>query len=165
MRRPTAGDAIAMQRLVAATRVLDVNSTYAYLLMATDFAESCIVAEHDGDLCGLITGYHPPERPQVLFVWQVAVAERVRNTGLAAAMLDALVNRVRRSRHGHPIAVETTVSPGNRPSRALFGGFARRHGVPITELSHFTSDLLDPEGAHEDEPILRIGPIAAALAE
>ena len=154
-----------MQRLVAATGVLDVNSTYAYLLMATDFAASSVVAERDGDLCGLITGYHPPVRPEVLFVWQVAVAEGSQGTGLAATMLDALVDRVRRDRNGHPVTVEATVAPSNRPSRAFFAGFARRRGVPITELPHFTADLLDPDGAHEDEPILRIGPITATLAE
>ncbi|MCX2933036.1 diaminobutyrate acetyltransferase [Mycobacterium sp. CVI_P3] len=165
LRRPVGADAVAMQQLVAATRVLDVNSTYAYLLIATDFAASSIVADCDGELCGLITAYHPPARPEVLFVWQVAVAEHAQGTGLAATMLDALVDRVRRARHGHPVTVEATVAPGNRASRAFFSGFARRHGVPITEQSHFTADLLDPEGAHEDEPILRIGPITAALTD
>ncbi|MCV7214462.1 diaminobutyrate acetyltransferase [Mycobacterium crocinum] len=165
LRRPCETDAVAMRRLVDATGVLDVNSTYSYLLMATDFAKSCIVADRDGEMCGLITGYHPPERPEVLFVWQVAVAERARGTGLAATMLDALVNRVRHARHGHPVTVEATVTPDNRPSRALFGGFARRHGVPITERPHFAGELLDPAGGHHDEPILRIGPITAALAD
>ncbi|MEZ0359177.1 diaminobutyrate acetyltransferase [Mycobacterium sp. SA01] len=165
LRCPCSTDAVAMRRLVDATGVLDVNSTYAYLLLATDFAKSSIVAERDGELCGLITGYHPPERPEVLFVWQVAVTERARGTGLAAAMLDELVNRVRRARHGHPLTVEATVAPSNGPSRAFFGGFARRHGVPMTERPYFGAELLDPEGEHEDEPILSIGPIAAALSD
>ena len=39
-----------MHRLVADTRVLDVNSTYTYLLMATDFADTTIVADRDGEL-------------------------------------------------------------------------------------------------------------------
>lgn len=163
LRCPCDADAIAMRQLVEATGVLDVNSTYAYLLMATDFAKSSIVADRDGDLCGLITAYHPPERPEVLFVWQVAVAEQAQGTGLAATMLDVLVDRVRRARHGHPVTVEATVAPSNRPSRAFFGGFARRHGVPMTERPLFTAELLDPDGGHEDEPILRIGPITAAL--
>ena len=120
-----------MRRLVAETEVLDLNSTYTYLLMATDFAGTSIVAVRDGDLCGLITGYHPPTRPEVLFVWQVAVAASARGAGLAACMLDALTRRVREDRHGHPVTVEATVAPTNTASRALFGGFARRHGVPI----------------------------------
>lgn len=165
LRCPAETDANAMRQLVVETGVLDVNSTYAYLLMATDFAKSSIVADRDGDLCGLITAYHPPARPESLFVWQVAVAERVRGTGLAATMLDELVDRVRRARHGHPLTVEATVAPNNEPSRALFTAFARRHGVPITESTHFVAEQLDADGAHEDEPILRIGPITAALAD
>ncbi|KUI27909.1 diaminobutyrate acetyltransferase [Mycobacterium sp. GA-2829] len=160
LRRPNRADVIAMHRLVASTRVLDVNSTYAYMLMATDFADTTIVADRDGDLRGLITAYHPPTRPEVLFVWQVAVAESARGTGLAGTMLDALVQRVRDDRHGHPITVETTVAPGNAASRALFNAFARRHRVRLTEHEHFSAAHLDPDAAHDDEPLLRIGPIA-----
>ncbi|WP_347133499.1 diaminobutyrate acetyltransferase [Mycobacterium sp. DL] len=170
LRRPADADAVAMRRLVAETEVLDLNSTYTYLLMATDFADTSIVAVRDGDLCGLITGYHPPTRPEVLFVWQVAVAASARGAGLAACMLDALTRRVREDRHGHPVTVEATVAPTNTASRALFGGFARRHGVPMSEhprfvAAHFDADQAhDADQTHEDEPILRIGPIAATLA-
>jgi L-2,4-diaminobutyric acid acetyltransferase len=74
-------------------------------------------------------------------------------------MIDNLVQRVRSDRGGRPITVEATVSPGNAASRAFFGAFARRHGVPLIERPHFDSELLAADGAHEDEPILRIGPI------
>ncbi|WP_120309024.1 diaminobutyrate acetyltransferase [Mycolicibacterium celeriflavum] len=165
LRPPTEGDAVAMHRLVAETEVLDLNSTYTYLLMATDFASTSIVADRDGDICGLITGYHPPARPEVLFVWQVAVASAARGTGLAGAMLDKLVHRVRSDRRGHPVTVEATVAPSNSASRAFFGSFARRHGVPLIEQPRFTAEQLDADRAHEDEPTLRIGPIAMPLAD
>lgn len=140
--------------------MLDLNSSYAYLLLCTDFAATSIVADVAGELQGFITGYQPPPRPDVLFVWQVAVAAKAQRSGLAAAMLDTLVDRVRAERGGGPLTVEATVAPGNAESRAFFGAFARRHGVPMTEHAHFTADQLDPEQAHEDEPLLRIGPIA-----
>lgn len=152
-----------MHDVATATGVLDVNSTYAYLLFATDFAATSIVADVDGELRGFITGYHPPDRPEVLFVWQVAAAPATQGTGLASAMLDHLVHRVRSDRHGRPIAVEATVTPSNTASRAFFGAFARRHGVPLIEQPYFTAELLDRDGDHEDEPILRIGPITASL--
>jgi L-2,4-diaminobutyric acid acetyltransferase len=79
-------------------------------------------------------------------------------------MLDALVDRVRTENNGGPLTVEATVSPGNASSRAFFGAFARRHGVPLTEHAHFTAAQLDPGGAHEDEPLLRIGPLHAPTA-
>jgi len=162
LRVPQGSDAISMHRLAGATGALDLNSPYAYLLCATDFADTAIVAEDDSDLLGFITGYHPPTRPEVLFVWQVAVAPSAQGRGLASAMLDGLVARVRTDRHGHPLTVEATVAPSNEQSRALFGAFARRHGVPMTEHPHFPAELLDPDLNHEDEPILRIGPITAS---
>jgi len=165
LRPPVAEDAVAMHRLVADTAVLDLNSTYAYLLMATDFAATSIVADRDGDLCGLITGYHPPTRPEVLFVWQVAVAASARGTGLATTMLDALTHRVRTDRSGHPVTIEATVSPSNTASRAMFGGFARRHGVPMVQEAGFTSAQLDADLTHEDEPLVRIGPLTAPLSD
>ncbi|OBF90803.1 diaminobutyrate acetyltransferase [Mycobacterium sp. 852002-51152_SCH6134967] len=165
LRSPNEDDAIAMHRLVAETEVLDLNSTYTYLLMATDFASTSIVAEKDGDICGLITGYHPPARPEVLFVWQVAVAAAARGTGLASAMLDGLVHRVRANRRGHPVTVEATVAPSNSASRAFFGAFARRHGVPLIEEPRFAAAHLAADQSHEDEPTVRIGPITTPLAD
>ena len=95
--------ALAVHKLVADSGVLDLNSTYAYVLLCTDFADSSIVAERDGRVCGFIGGYHPPQRPDVLFVWQVVVAASERGTGLGGAMLDALVHRIRSERGGHPV--------------------------------------------------------------
>ncbi|WP_228032490.1 diaminobutyrate acetyltransferase [Mycolicibacterium sp. P9-22] len=164
LRPPRGSDALAIRELVTETGVLDLNSTYAYLLLSTDFAQTSIVADIDGRLQGFITGYQPPPRPDVLFVWQVAVAPAAQRAGLAAAMLDALVERVRAENNGAPLTVEATVSPGNTSSRAFFSAFARRHGVPLTEHPHFTADQLDPDGAHEDEPLLRIGPLHSPTA-
>lgn len=164
LRPPRGTDAIGIRDLAAATGVLDLNSTYAYLLLATDFAATSIVAERDGELHGFITGYHPPPRPDVLFVWQVAVSPSAQGGGLASTMLDALVHRVRTQRDGRPVTVEATVSPGNTASRAFFGAFARRHGVPLVEDPYFGCNLLDADGAHEDEPILRMGPITTPLS-
>ncbi|TQK27066.1 diaminobutyrate acetyltransferase [Arthrobacter sp. SLBN-53] len=159
LRRPRGSDAIAIRRLVAETDVLDLNSTYAYLLLATDFADTSVVAEIDGRVTGVITGYPPPNRRGVLFVWQVAVAPAMQGRGIAAAMLDHLVHRVGRDGGGHPLMVEATVTPDNAPSRAFFAAFARRHGVPMAERPHFTAAQLDPDLTHADEPLLRIGPI------
>jgi L-2,4-diaminobutyric acid acetyltransferase len=159
LRAPAGTDAIGIRELAAATGVLDLNSTYAYLLLATDFASTSIVAETDGELRGFITGYHPPDRPDVLFIWQVAVDAMTQGGGVASAMIDALVRRVRSARGGRTLTVEATVSPGNLASRAFFGAFARRHGVPLTEHPHFGRELLDSADGHDDEPILRMGPI------
>jgi L-2,4-diaminobutyric acid acetyltransferase len=149
---PTVADGPACWRLAAATGVLDVNSRYAYLLWFRDFAETSVVARCDGAVVGFVSGYRRPERPQTLLVWQVAVAEAARGRGVAAAMLDALHERVPDVDH-----VETSITPGNAGSIALFTRFAEQRGASIARSEFFGADLLG--AGHEPEILFRIGPI------
>lgn len=149
---PAVSDGPACWRLAAATGVLDVNSRYAYLLWFRDFAATSVVARRGEEVVGFVSGYLRPDRPTTLMVWQVAVAGTVRGRGVAAAMLDALYQRV-------PAAdrVETTVTPDNAASIGLFRRFAERWGAPVTRTELFGAELLG--AAHEPEILFRIGPI------
>jgi L-2,4-diaminobutyric acid acetyltransferase len=66
-------DGTALWQLVQATGTLEANSAYCYLLFATDFRDTCLVAEQDGQLVGAVIGYHPPREADTAFVWQVGV--------------------------------------------------------------------------------------------
>lgn len=143
-----------MSGLVRDCPPLDANSTYIYLLLAEHFPETCILAEDAEGLSGLVTGYLPPGRPDTLFVWQVAVAARVRGQGLGRRMLHALLGRAALSRVRY---IETTVGPGNRASRRMFAGLARGLGAAATETSLFDAGLFEATD-HGAEPLLRIGP-------
>ncbi len=155
--RPEIRDGVACWELATATRVLDVNSRYAYLLWFRDFAATSVVARcADGDddaVVGFVTGYRRPDAPDVLVVWQVAVQERVRGRGVAGAMLDHLFSAVPDVHH-----LETTITPGNEGSAALFAAFAARHGALLRRRELFGTDLLGVD--HEPEFLYRIGPPA-----
>lgn len=147
-------DGAAVWRLVRASQVLDVNSSYAYLLFLDHFGHTSVVAEHDGRVVGFVTGFRPPLRPEVVFVWQVAVDSSMRGRGLARRMLDALVrlDGCRGIRY-----LETTVTPTNGPSRALFASFAR--GAEAEHrVTPYIGEELFPEPGHEAEELHRIGP-------
>lgn len=155
VRAPTSADAADVWRLVRDSEVLDLNSPYAYLVLCSDFAETCLVAESDGETVGFVGAYVPPERRDVVFVWQIATAARCRGRGLGARLLDALLERPA-CRDVH--FLEATVTPSNRTSRALFESLARRHGVPCRDALAFDEDLF-PTDDHEAEIRLRIGPL------
>ncbi|TXL63585.1 diaminobutyrate acetyltransferase [Zeimonas arvi] len=147
-------DGAALWRLVKATGQLELNSAYFYLLFASDFGDTCLVAERDGEVVGAVIGYHPPRQADTAFVWQIGVLPALRGQGLGQRLLDRWLalpaNRACRW-------VTATVDEDNRASRALFGGFARRHGAECT-----VSPLFMPEqfpNPHPAEPLLRIGPI------
>ena len=154
-RRPTVADGPAVWRLVKEVGTLDLNSSYAYLLLCRDFAETCVIAELEGKVCAFLTGYIPPGEVDTLFVWQVGVGRSARGLGVASGLLKHLLLREGNKGVRH---LETTVSPSNTASRALFTSLARRLETEISESPGFPAELLSEDG-HEPEPRLRIGPI------
>jgi len=155
---PSVRQGAAIHRLVEACPPLDLNSCYAYLLLCEHFAETCVRAERDGHTVGFVSAYRPPQRADVIFVWQVAVAEEMRGQGLARAMLQDLLARpaLHDCRY-----LETTVSPSNEPSRRVFLGLARECGAAVTERVLFAEPDFGGE-PHESEVLIRIGPFAGA---
>lgn len=160
LRRPEGDDGVRVHDLVAACPPLDPNSLYCNLLQCTHFADTCIVAEADGELVGWISGYRLPDDPATLFVWQVAVHARARGTGLGRRMLLELVER---PALGDVRFVRTTVTDDNAASRALFESVARRVGAPLREERGFERGA-HFDGRHESEPFIVIGPIPAPRA-
>jgi L-2,4-diaminobutyric acid acetyltransferase len=154
---PSIDDGVDCWRLADASRVLDVNSRYAYLLWCRDFAATSVVARRNDEVVGFITGYRRPDQPGTLMVWQVAVDASTRGEGVAGRMLDALVEQVRDIDH-----LETTVTPDNAASIALFTGFARRREAAVDVEQLFGGAQLAGDGHdHEPEDRYRIGPFPA----
>lgn len=136
-RMPTPSDGPAITALIHRSPPLDVNSAYANLVQCAHFAPTCVVAERDGELVGWLSGHRPPTAPEDLFVWQVAVATSARGEGLAGKMLDALLLRTAAS---DAQALTTTITADNAASWALFEGFARKRGLPLSKSEHFTRE-------------------------
>lgn len=161
LRLPTKEDGRAIHELIRQCPPLDLNSVYTYLLLCEHFSQTCVVAEVDGHVRGFVSAYIHPERADVLFVWQVAVHDEARGMGLAQRMLHKLLNRTstRAVRY-----METTVGPDNLPSRRMFQAIATHYGARIQESALFEPRLFGPEG-HDDERLLRIGPITIKTTE
>lgn len=158
LRTPTLADGASMWEVVKACGVLDLNSSYLYLLLAKDFSASCVVAEQRGRIVGLVTGYRPPARPDTIFLWQVGILPEMQGRGLGGRLVDAFLNAP-----GAAGArwLETTVAPSNDASRALFRAIARRLAADCAVSPCFTAEQF-PGPGHEDEELFRIGPLEAA---
>ncbi len=155
LRLPGHNDAREMVRLARESRVLDVNSHYAYLLLCEHFRDTCVVAERDGQAIGFVAAYRLPRRPETLFVWQVSVSSEARGRGLASQMLAELIGRGRASGIRF---LEATVTPSNAASRALFESLAARHNAACRTRLLFPSEVFGAAGEHEPEELFRIGP-------
>jgi len=156
LRQPEAADGPALHELITACPPLDRNSRYCNLLQVTHFSATAVVAENEaGGLAGAVTGYLLPEAPDVLFVWQVAVAAEARGQGLAARMFDAILER---PGCASVQWLETSITPDNAASWAAFRRFADRHAVKLEQRPWFSRER-HFAGAQADETLLRIGPL------
>lgn len=163
MRRPVAEDAAELHRLIANCPPLDTNSLYCNLLHCTHFADTSVAAiskETHGEerLLGFISAYIPPGKPHTLFVWQVAVASEARGQSLAGRMLDAILERQACENVRY---IDTTITPDNTASWALFRSWAARHDAPVASHLHFERQR-HFQGRHDDEHLMRIGPFEMA---
>jgi L-2,4-diaminobutyric acid acetyltransferase len=161
LRAPNRSDGPALQGLVAHCPPLDLNSVYLYLLLAEHFSGTCMVADQEGSLLGMVSAYRPPARADVLFVWQVAVHPQARRRQLGLRMLQALMARP----HLADVRwVETTVGPGNQASRRLFAKLAAHLGALLDEEPLFGETAFGDAG-HDAEPLLRMGPLDLRAAQ
>src|SRR5690606_2395389 len=119
----------------------------AYMLYCRDYPLTCRVATADETVAGFVLGNIPPERPNALFVWQIAVSPRHQGIGLASRMLDDILN----DPSVYVEMVETTITDDNTASQRLFHSLAARWGGaevrkrPLFEESHFPDQ-------HDAEP-------------
>jgi L-2,4-diaminobutyric acid acetyltransferase len=122
-----------------------------------DFADTSLVARVGDDVVGFVIGYRRPSAPDTVVVWQIAVDSSQRGRGTAGALLDALVSRLADDGVRH---METTITPDNGPSNALFASLAKRWGAAMDRAGAFDATEFPDE--HESEVRYRIGPFAKA---
>jgi L-2,4-diaminobutyric acid acetyltransferase len=151
-------DGMALHRLVRDCPPLDQNSSYCNLLQCSHFKNTSIAAFRNNVLLGSITAYCIPDRPDTVFVWQVAVHQSARGQGLARTMLRKLATRLAAENITY---VETSITPSNEASVKLFTGFAAEQHAKMVRTVMF-DHVLHFEGGHDTEHLYRIGPLQNA---
>ncbi|WP_158736456.1 diaminobutyrate acetyltransferase [Alteribacillus sp. YIM 98480] len=154
-RHPNINDGKKVWELVREIDVLDLNSSYYYLILCEYFSNTCMIAENEGEIVGFVSGFRHPEHHDILFVWQVAVAESERGEGLATTLIQKLL----KSDECSDIkAIQTTISPSNKASLALFRKLSEQLGANMVKTLRFSPDAF-PGNEHEAEQTYEISPI------
>lgn len=152
MRMPTKEDGADIWKLVSECPPLDQNSMYMNVVQCDHFARTCVLAERDGQTLGWVSGHIPPETPDTIFVWQVAVHDDARGLGLGKRMLRTLLDRAACAKVSK---LETTITKSNKASWGLFKSFARDMGGDLSDAPHYTrEDHLG--GKHATEHLVTI---------
>ncbi len=154
IRRPDGEDGYPVYRLIRNCPPLDINSCYANLLQCSHFSGTSAVAYLDGEIAGFVSGYLVPGKPDVLFIWQVAVSPDARGKGLAVKMI---MDILKRDCCGHVTFLHTTITKDNQPSRSLFKKISTNLNTSIQERPFFTKET-HFSGQKETEFLFEIGP-------
>jgi L-2,4-diaminobutyric acid acetyltransferase len=154
-RTPSVEDGAEIWKMVDEAAALDVNSGYAYFMIARNFAATSVVAEVDGEVAGMVTAYLLPRDHTRLFVWQVNVRDKFQGLGIASGMLQEILTR---EECLHVRYIETTVAPDNEASEALFRKTAAHFNCGIEETEVYKDELF-PDAEHQIERLFVVGPI------
>jgi L-2,4-diaminobutyric acid acetyltransferase len=156
-RPPIIEDGAFIWQLARDSGMLDLNSTYCYLILCRDFAKTCAVAEANGKILGFVTAYLPPDRKDTLFIWQISVNSEYRRQGIATNLIQELLQRSDICCSANYL--EASIGARNQASRALIIALARKLDCGLTEQPCFPTTLF-PEKNREAENFFRIGPFS-----
>lgn len=159
LRKPVSEDGASVFKLVGECPPLDPNSMYCNLLQCSHFAATSVAAVSGEELVGFVSGYLLPERPETLFIWQVAVGQQARGVGLATKMVKHILDRPECATVTH---IETTITEPNKASWALFRSLARRLNSDLNSEVMFDRER-HFANAHDSEMLVRVGPIAKTI--
>jgi L-2,4-diaminobutyric acid acetyltransferase len=147
-------DVKEVYKLLMANRpYVGLNSRYTYFLLAKDFSDTCVVAEHDGRIVAFSSGYVPPARPKTFFNWETVVHRDYRGHSLQKRML---LHQIRISNAEY---FEGTVNPSNMSSKRNFCELAELLNTKYEKRTLFNEEDFEYDG-HEAEVLYRIGPIS-----
>jgi L-2,4-diaminobutyric acid acetyltransferase len=141
-------------KLLAANRpYVGLNSRYTYFLLAKDFSDTCVVAEHEGKIVAFSSGYVPRARPDTFFNWEIVVDSTCRGHGLQKKML---LFQIKTSKARF---LEGTVNPSNEVSKKNFCKIAEILNTKCEHKMMFSEEDFEKDG-HEAEVLYRVGPIS-----
>jgi L-2,4-diaminobutyric acid acetyltransferase len=139
--------------LVTNRPYVGLNSRYTYFLLAKDFSDTCVVAEHNGKIIAFSSGYVPPSRPNTFFNWETVVHRDYRGNNLQKRML---LHQIKTTNVKY---FEGTVNPSNKVSQTNFCELSKLLNTKCEKRVLFNEEDFENDG-HEAEVLYRIGPIS-----
>lgn len=123
-------------------------------MQCSHFSSTSVAAFSQDEIVGFISAYIIPDKPNVLFIWQVAVGTQARGQGLATRMLQHILDRPCCKDINY---LETTITQSNKASWALFNGLSNKLNTQVHSSIMFDREQ-HLDNAHATEMLVRIGP-------
>ncbi len=153
IRKVTVNDIKEVYKLLVQNRpYVGLNSRYTYFLLARDFSDTCVVAEHEGNIIGFSSGYVSPSRSDTFFNWETVVHKDYRGNSLQKKML---LYQIKNAKVDY---FEGTINPSNKVSENNFFELAEVLNTKFQKRILFKEEDFEKDG-HEAEILCRVGPI------
>src|SRR5690625_3239370 len=143
-----------MFKIAKESKVLDMNSSYCYLMWSKFFNKTSIIAYEGEEAVGFVSGFIQPESKDTLFIWQIAINSDFRGRGIATKLVTKLLNQLKNEKIRF---LEATVTRSNLASSNLFKGIAKKYDTEYEIKKCFGKEDF-PEESSETEFTYRIGP-------
>lgn len=137
--------------LIKETGGLDLNSKYYYYIMCDFYAKTSAIAFEGDKVVGYLSALVPPEEPNVLFAWQVAVHPDAQGKGVSKKLLNFAIDN-----NPELKVIKTTIGPDNMASQGLFKSVTKKHNASMSQEIYLSKEELgdhDPEIMFEFKPI------------
>jgi L-2,4-diaminobutyric acid acetyltransferase len=96
------------------------------------WGDYCLVAEQDREIIGVLLAIGAGSADDLVYLWQIGVAPRLRRSGLAQDMLREFA---RRASGGGRTRVQASVAADNPASYGLFARFAQEQDGKLREVA------------------------------
>nr|AAY52237.1 L-diaminobutyric acid transaminase [Halomonas sp. BYS-1] len=153
IRKPNADDGWGIYELIKACPPLDVNSAYAYLLLATQFRDTCAVATNEeGEIVGFVSLLKTMRRTRT-FYGRLPLVKKHVVLAWHAVYVEAIMSRPELDNVHH---LETTITPTIRPLGVYFAA-----SLPVGKPRYTAENIPLPNnsvGSMILKTYVRIGP-------
>jgi len=153
-KEPEVDDGAEMFRIAKDSKVLDMNSSYCYLMWSKFFNKTSIIAYEGEKAVGFVSGFIQPESEDTLFIWQIAINSDYRGRGIATKLVTKLLKQLKNEKIRF---LEATVTRSNLASSNLFKGIAEKFNTKYDIKKCFSKEHF-PDESSEAEFTYRIGP-------
>lgn len=158
IRTCTPDDLQRVSRFVATCPPLEAHTGFTYWVTFNFWGETCFLATDGDEVAGYASGVGTGSSPDLIYIWQVGVAERYRGNGLSQLLISKVVETARRKGFRR---ANVSIAPDNTASLATFRRVATALGGELEKAGEVAFD--DPEG-HRVEEVLYSFEIAQTSA-
>ena len=152
IRTCTPDDLQRVSRFVESCPPLERHTGFTYWVTFNFWGDTCFVATEGDEIVGYASGVGAGTSPDLIYIWQVGVAERYRGNGLSRRLISKVAEAAREKGFRR---ANVSIAPDNAASLSAFRRVAADLGHELEAAGEVS--FRDPEGHSVEEVLYSFG--------